>query len=249
MRRMAFLITGILCLLSGGLHAEEINVAVASNFTSAMRDIVTDFEAETGHKVSLSFGSSGKFFAQISHGAPFQAFLSADQAKPAKLEEAGFTVPGSRFTYAMGKLALWSKDDRLIDGSESVLKQGKFNKIALANPKLAPYGIAALETLKNLHLDASTAEKWVKGENIAQTFQFVDTGNAELGFVALSQVLEKGEIKSGSVWQVPTELHNPIKQDAVLLKYGRESNAARQLLDFMRSDKARAIIESYGYNM
>jgi molybdate transport system substrate-binding protein len=234
-------------LLSITASAENIHIAVASNFTAAMKSIVTAFEEDTGHKVIVSYGSSGKIYAQIQHHAPFQLFLSADQSKPKALEEDGLTIPGSRFTYAIGALALWSAKVDFIDKEYRPLKQGRFDKLALANPKLAPYGVAALEVLEKLNLKSSTQTKWVQGENIAQTYQFVASGNAELGFVALSQIMDKGHVSTGSSWLIPHHLYNPIRQDAVLLKSAQHSAAAKTLLAYLRSDKAREIIHSYGY--
>ncbi|MCX2779721.1 molybdate ABC transporter substrate-binding protein [Microbulbifer thermotolerans] len=225
-----------------------MRVAVASNFTPAMKEIAAEFEKSTGHRVILSFGSSGKFYAQIKNGAPFQLFFSADTAKPEALEREGFTVPGSRFTYAIGGLVLWSASSDLLSDGISVLREGTYNRLALANSKLAPYGVAAEEVLHNLGLQKSTQAKWVRGENIAQTYQFVASGNAELGFVALSQVMHNGRIDTGATWIVPSHLYHPIRQDAVLLS-GSNSAAAAAFLRFVRGDKARAIIRSYGYRL
>lgn len=212
-----------------------------------MKQLVADYEKTTGNKVSMSFGSSGKFYAQIMNGAPFQVFFSADQAKPQALERANMIVPNSRFTYAIGALALWSAQPGFIDTQLYTLRQGNFRKIALANPKLAPYGAAAAEVLAKLNLVDATRAKWVQGENIAQTYQFVSTGNAELGFVALSQIMSHGNVDRGSSWVVPAELYQPIKQDAVLLNNGAHSPGAQALLAFIRSEQARSVIESYGY--
>jgi molybdate transport system substrate-binding protein len=227
--------------------ADETLVAVASNFTAPMKEITTAFNQSSGHRVQLAFGSSGKFYAQIRNGAPFQAFFSADQAKPAGLEEAGFVVAGSRFTYAVGALALWSAKPDFVDGEALVLKHGGFNKLAMANPKLAPYGVAAVEVLQHLGLQPETRRKWVQGENIAQTYQFVASGNADLGFVSLSQVMRAGSIERGSAWIVPDALFSAIRQDAVLLPAGEHNQAARELLQFVRGDVAGAIMRSYGY--
>ena len=234
-------------LLINAAHGENIHVAVAANFTAAMKDIAAQFEKSSEHKINLSFGSSGKIFAQIQNGAPFQVFFSADQAKPEALEKTGLTVPGSRFTYAIGVLALWSAKPDFVNDDASRLKNGDFNKLALANPKLAPYGAAAMEALENLKLKQATEPKWVQGENIVQTYQFVATGNAELGFVALSQIMDKRHIKGGSSWIIPSNLYNPIRQDAVLLKSAKDNTAANALLEYLRSSEARAIIHSYGY--
>jgi molybdate transport system substrate-binding protein len=227
--------------------AEQINVAVASNFTAPMKAIVTAFEQQSEHRVKLSFGSSGKFFAQITHGAPFELFFSADQTKPKALEESGLIVPGSRFTYAIGALALWSSNPTLLKNNAGALKQGQFTKLALANPKLAPYGLAAVEVLEHLALTEHTKAKWVQGENIAQTYQFISTGNADIGFVAMSQIMQQGQINLGSSWLIPHELYSPIKQDAALLARGKNSPAAKALLTYIQSNQAKAIIESYGY--
>ena len=227
--------------------AAEVHVAVAANFTAPMKQIAADFEKETGHKVVLSFGASGKFYAQIKNGAPFQILLSADDEKPLQLVKDGLAVADSRFTYAIGTLVLWSAKPGFVDAKGEVLSKGHFNKIALANPKLAPYGTAAIELLTKQGLLTSLTPKFVQGENISQTFQFVSTGNAELGFVALSQVMKEGKVTSGSAWIVPGKLHSPIRQDAVLLATGKDSAAAKALLGYLKSDKAKKIIRSYGY--
>lgn len=237
----------VISLVFGPAQAEEINVAVASNFTSAMKEITAEFEKSSGDRVKLSFGSSGRFFAQIKNGAPFQVFLSADQAKPLALERAGLTVPNSRFTYAVGALALWSSQPGFVDNNATRLKNGHFNRVALANPKLAPYGLAAVEVLEKLRVKEATVSKWIQGENISQTYQFVSSGNADLGFVALSQIMVEGRIRSGSAWVIPAGLYQPIRQDAVLLNAGRDSAAALALLQFLSSGRGREIIESHGY--
>lgn len=237
----------IIVCLSLPLRAEELTVAVASNFAVPMREIAAAFEQTSGQRVRLAFGSSGKFYAQIRSGAPFQVFLSADQSKPKALEEAGLAVPGSRFTYAVGALALWSRNADLIQGGPQILQQGSFRKLALANPRLAPYGAAAVEVLERLDAVEATRARWVRGENIAQAYQFVASGNAELGFVALSQIIADGKVTVGSSWLVPAGMHQPIRQDAVLLTRGAASEGARALLDFMRSERARAVIAAYGY--
>ena len=227
--------------------AAEVHVAVAANFTAPMKQIAADFEKETGHKVVLSFGASGKFYAQIKNGAPFQILLSADDEKPIQLVKDGLAVADSRFTYAIGTLVLWSAKPGFVDAKGEVLSKGHFNKIALANPKLAPYGTAAIELLTKQGLLTSLTPKFVQGENISQTFQFVSTGNAELGFVALSQVMKDGKVTSGSAWVVPGNLHTPIRQDAVLLATGKDNVAAKALLEYLKSAKAKKIIRSYGY--
>lgn len=236
-----------LALASVAAPAEEIQVAVAANFTAPMKLIAADFEKETGHKAVLTFGATGKFYAQITNGAPFEVFLAADDETPTRLEKDGAAVNGSRFTYATGKLVLWSAQPGVVDAQGEVLKKGDFKKIAIAAPKLAPYGAAAVETMTKLGLQAALEPKLVQGESIGQAFSFVSTGNAELGFVALSQIYEHGKIKSGSAWIVPENLHSPIRQDAVLLAKAKDSKAAAQLMAFLKTDKAKAVIRSFGY--
>lgn len=229
------------------VQAVEVQVAVAANFMTPMKQIALSFEQETGHKTQLISGATGKFYAQITQGAPFEVLLSADDETPRALESAGLAVPGTRFTYATGKLVLWSAQAGLVDAQGEVLKKGRFSRLAIAAPKIAPYGAAAIETIAKLGLTGSLAPKLVTGETIGQTFSFVSTGNAELGFVALSQVYEGGRIKTGSAWIVPDKLHSPILQDAVLLTKGKDNSAALALLAFLKSDKARAVIRSFGY--
>lgn len=242
-----YLLASLLVLpVAGTVHAEEILVAVASNFALPMSKLVENFETETGHEVELAFGSSGRFYAQILNGAPYQVFLSADQEKPEQLEESGLTVNDSRFTYATGSLVLWSADEDLVTGGAEVL-DGDYRRLALANPELAPYGRAATQVLEALGKLEQLRPRWVQGENIAQAYQFVETGNAELGFVALSQVIEAGDLKSGSGWRVPAELHEPIRQDAVLLRRAENCDACRQFMDYLRSDEVRRELQSFGY--
>jgi molybdate transport system substrate-binding protein len=228
-------------------RAGEVTVAVAANFTAPMQKIAQAFEQETGHKAVLSFGSTGGFYAQIKNGAPFQVLLAADDETPAKLEKEGFGVSGSRFTYAIGKLVLWSKQVGLVDDKGEVLKAGKFERIAIANPKLAPYGAAAVEAMTKLGVWQALQPKLVQGENIAQTYQFVASENAQVGFVALSQVMSEGKISQGSGWVVPSSLHSPIQQDAILLSKGTDNPAATALMAFLRGAKAQALIRSFGY--
>jgi molybdate transport system substrate-binding protein len=244
------LFAGLVALgLPMSLRAAEVQVAVAANFTAPMRAIAAAFEQDTGHKALLAFGSSGKFYAQIRNGAPFQVFLSADDEKPARLEQAGMAVAGTRFTYAIGQLALWSAKAGYVDNKGEVLKQGAYAHLAIANPKLAPYGAAAIEVLKNLGLLETVQPRLVQGENIAQTYQFVASGNAELGFVALSQVTRDGKLTQGSAWIVPAHLHAPIRQDAVILANGKDNAAASALMAYLKSDKAKAVIRAYGYGI
>ncbi len=246
-RRLVKLATVAATGLFGLCQAAEVSVAVAANFTAPMQKIAAAFEQDSGHKVVLSFGATGKFYAQIRNGAPFQMLLAADDETPARLDKEGLTVPGSRFTYAIGKLVLWSAQAGLVDDQGAVLRTGSFERIAVADPKLAPYGAAAVEMLNRLGLLQTLLPRFVQGENIAQTYQFVATGNAALGFVALSQVMVDGRITKGSAWLVPAELHTPIRQDAVILNNAKDNAAAAALAAYLRSDKARAIIRAYGY--
>jgi molybdate transport system substrate-binding protein len=241
--------TLIAVALAGPALADEIQVAVAANFTAPMQKIAADFEKDTGHKAQLAFGATGKFYAQIKNGAPFEVLLAADDETPAKLEKEGAAVAGSRFTYAIGKLVLWSSKPGFVDDKGEVLKSGNFAHVSLANPKLAPYGAAAVDTLTALKLIDAVQPKFVQAENISQAYQFVATGNAELGFVALSQVLKDGKIVEGSAWIVPGNLYQPIRQDAVLLDKGRNKPAAEALMKYLKGDKARAVIKSYGYDI
>lgn len=243
----------LLCLISFAftqpILADTLYIAAASNFTAPMKLLAKEFEQQSKHKVKLSFGSSGKLFAQIKHGAPYQLFFSADQDKPERLEQAGLVAVNGRVTYAIGQLVLWSNKPDFIDNHESRLVTGKFNRLALANPKLAPYGRAALETLNTLKLTQQTKTKWVQGENIAQTYQFVASDSVDLGFVALSQVMKSGKINKGSSWLVPEQYYQPIKQDVVLLNMGKNNTAARAFFDFIQGQKAQAMIKSYGYHV
>jgi molybdate transport system substrate-binding protein len=230
-------------LLPGLAGAGEVRVAVAANFTDAAREIAAAFTAQTGHQAAMSFGSTGQLYAQISQGAPFEVFLAADAARPQKALEEGFAVEGTDFTYAVGRIVLWSADAGLVTGGETLRAAG-FDRIAIANPVTAPYGAAAAEAMKALGVFDALRAKFVQGNNIAQTFQFVQTGNAELGFVAASQIAGS---EAGSRWQVPAGLHAPIRQDAVLLKRGGDNAAARAFLDFLRGPVAAAVIGKYGY--
>jgi molybdate transport system substrate-binding protein len=249
---MRKLFTGIVALLAAATsstRAEDVNVAVAANFTAPMQKIAALFEKDTGHKAVLSFGATGKFFAQIQNGAPFQILVAADDTTPAKIERNGLGVSGTRFTYAVGKLVLWSKAPNFVDDKGEVLKTGKFDRLALADPKLAPYGAAAIEAMTKLGLVDQLRPRFVQGENISQTFQFIATQNAQLGFVALSQVYSDGKISDGSAWIVPSNLYSPIRQDALLLNPGKGSAAAAALINFLKGEKAAAIIKSYGYEL
>ncbi len=230
--------------------AGEVQIAVAANFSGPIKKIATDFEKDTGHKTVIATGATGKFYAQIANGAPFEVFLSADDETPAKLEKEGLGVAGSRFTYAVGRLALWSSKPGLVDDKGEILKKGSFSKLALANPKTAPYGAAAVEVMQKLGVFQTLQPRFVQGENIAQTQQFIASGNAELGFVALSQVWQDGKLAAaGSVWIVPLADHAPIKQDAVLLSRGRDNAAAQAFLKYLKTDKAKNIIKTFGYEL
>jgi molybdate transport system substrate-binding protein len=232
---------------AGSALAGEAQIAVAANFTAPMKAIIETFEADTGHSVKASYGSTGKLYAQIKNGAPFEALLAADQARPELLEQEGVGVEGSRFTYAIGKLVLWSTKPDAVEDGAAVLEGGDFEKIAIANPRLAPYGEASMQTMAALGVTEAIEPKLVMGENIAQTYQFVDTGNAAFGFVALSQVMKDGEIAKGSGWVVPGDLHAPIRQDAVILTRGADNPAIAELFDYLKSDKVKAVIHDFGY--
>lgn len=240
----AALLLSILPFAAGNVTAGEVRVAVASNFSATINEIAERFEKQTGHRVVLISGSTGKQYAQIKNGAPFDIFFAADVARPKRLEDEGAAMPGSRFTYAVGKIVLWSPQEGLVDGAGEVLECGGFKRLALANPRLAPYGKAAREVLEARGLWMSLEADAVRGENIGQTFQFVRSGNAELGFVALSQLKRPGQSIEGSFWEVPQSLYTPIEQQAVLL---RESNIARSFLRFIQDEESLALIRSYGY--
>ncbi|WP_373510342.1 molybdate ABC transporter substrate-binding protein [Thiocapsa sp.] len=229
--------------------ADDIQVAVAANFTAPMKEIAAAFEKETGHVVKAAYGSTGKFYAQIKNGAPFEAFIAADDTTPTKLVDEANAVAGTQFTYAVGSLVLWSSKPDFVDSDGAVLKSGDFNKVAIANPKTAPYGAAAIEVLTGLGLLEQVQPKFVTGENIAQTYQFVSTGNADLGFVALSQVMEKGKITGGSAWMIPGTPHKPIRQDAVVLLPGKDKPAVAALMEYLQGDEARSIIKAFGYEI
>jgi molybdate transport system substrate-binding protein len=248
---MRLIAIALLCCacLNHAARADEVPVAVAANFAAPAKLIAADFDKDTGHKALLAFGPTGRLYAQIRNGAPFEVLLAADDETPARLEKEGATVAGSRFTYATGHLVLWSARPGYVDDKAEVLVKGEFRHLAIANPKLAPYGAAAVEALTALKLLDAVQAKFVLGENIAQTHQFIASGNAELGFVALSQVMEDGRIAKGSAWIVPATLHQPIRQDAVLLEKGRGKPAAAAWLGFLKSDKAKAILRRFGYEI
>lgn len=241
--------SGLLCVFPllfvglSGASADTVQVAVAANFTDAAKEIAKVFRDRTGHEALLSFGASGQFYAQIKQGAPFEVFLSADDERPRKLVEEGVGVEGEEFTYAIGKLVLWTKNPGQVINEET-LKRGDFSKIAIANPVAAPYGAAAVEVMKALGVYMALQPKIVQGDSIAQTFQFVNTHNAEIGFIALSQILNR---TNGSWWIVPGDYYRDICQNAVLLKSGAQNNAARAFVSFLRSSTAQAIIQKFGY--
>ncbi|MBN6774412.1 molybdate ABC transporter substrate-binding protein [Pseudomonas granadensis] len=236
------------CASSGAL-ADEVQVAVAANFTAPIQVIAADFEKDTGHKLIAAYGATGQFYTQIKNGAPFEVFLAADDTTPEKLEKEGDTVKGSRFTYAIGTLALWSAKQGYVDAKGEVLLKNQYQHLSIANPKAAPYGLAATQVLAKLKLTEATQAKLVEGQNITQAYQFVSTGNAELGFVALSQIYKDGKVSSGSAWVVPADMHDPIKQDAVILNKGKDNPAAKALVEYLKGPKAAAVIKSYGYQL
>ena len=249
-----WVIISISAVVCATAKAEEVTVAVAANFAAPMQKIAQAFEQDTGHKALLAFGATGKFYAQIKNGAPFAVLLSADDETPARLEKEGVAIAGTRFTYAIGRLALWSKNPLLVDDKGQVLlsnatDKNSFKKIAIADPKLAPYGAAAIEVLGRMDALAKLTPKLVQGDSIGQAFQFVMTENAELGFVALSQISIDGRITQGSAWVVPQNLYTPLKQEAVLLPLGKNNVAALALMKYMRTDRAQAIIRAYGYTL
>jgi molybdate transport system substrate-binding protein len=234
-------------LACGAVHSAEVTVAVAANFAGPLAKIAEGFTAATGHTLKTSAGSTGKFYSQIVAGAPFEVLIAADDETPKKLVAEGRAVAGSNFTYAIGVLVLWSAQPGFVDDQGAVLAVGKFSKLAIANPKLAPYGQAGLEVIRARGLTDAITPKLVTAESIAQAYQFVTTGNAELGFVALSQVAVPGKPVAGSFWRVPTNLYGEIRQDAVLLKPGEKSAAAAALLAYLKSPAGKAVIQAYGY--
>jgi molybdate transport system substrate-binding protein len=237
-------------LLSCAALADDAQIAVATNFAAPAKQLADQFSERTGHRLVLSSGSTGKFYAQVKNGAPFDALLSADGETPLKMEAKRLAVSGTRFTYAIGRLVLWSPQQGLVDDKASILRTRAFNRIAIANPRLAPYGAAAKQTMEKLGVWQALQDKLVQGENIAQSFQFVFTRNADLGFIALSQLRERSEGQAaGSHWLVPAELHAPLRQDAVLLDRGASNAAARGFLDYLRSPPARELIRAYGYEL
>jgi len=242
-RLLAGAFVAISLFLTHSVQAAQTIIAVAANFTDPAKEIAEIFQQKTGHEAELSFGATGNFYNQIREGAPFEVFLAADGARPKLAVEEGFGVEGSNFTYAIGTLVLWSAKEGVIEDETSLADEKRVFNLAYANPQAAPYGKAAIETLESLGMHKELADRLVEGQNIAQAFQFVKTGNASAGFVALSQVIHEG----GSRWIVPQEHYRPIKQDAVLLKNGENNEAARAFLDFLKTEDALRIIEKYGY--
>ena len=244
------LILGAVTLaLSSATLAAEAQIAVAANFAEPIKAIAAVLEKTTGHQLKVTLGATGKLYAQIKNGAPFDVLLAANTATPAALEKTGLAKPGSQFTYASGKLVLWSSDAARVDAKGDVLKGSNFRKVAYANPKTAPYGEAAVQVMDKLGLTPALAPKLVQGESIGQTFNFVHTGNAEIGFVAMSQMLAGGQLKSGSLWVIPQALYSPIRQDAVLLQHGANNPAAVALVKLLQSPNIKDLIRSYGYDI
>jgi molybdate transport system substrate-binding protein len=238
----------IAAIAASAASSAEVSVAVAANFSGPLDKLAAAFEKETGHHLLISSGSSGKLYVQIKAGAPFEVMLSADSERPLRLEKEGAAVAGSRFTYAIGRLVLWSKEPGLVDSAGAVLAGGGFRHLAVPSPENAPYGAAARQVLQGMDLWQKLAPRIVQGEDIGQTYQFVATGNAELGFVALSQIRAAGK-PQGSLWIVPAERYRPIEQQAVLLARGKDDPAARAFLEFLRSAPARALIQEFGYGL
>lgn len=240
------LLLSVGCPFAAPVGAAQIKLAVASNFSHAVKALAADFEARSEHRLVLAFGATGKHYAQIRNGAPFDVFLAADAHRPRLLEQAGRALAGSRFTYALGRLVLWSPAEDLVDSEGRVLATADFRRLAMAKPKLAPYGEAARQVLQARGLWSKLQTRLVLGENIGQAFQFVRTANAELGFVAYAQIARPGVSLGGSLWKVPQALYRPIEQQAVLLT---EKPAARAFLSYVKSNEARAIIRAYGYDV
>lgn len=252
--RLPKLLSLLVCALSawaagGPTQAAVAHVAVAANFAEPMQAMAAMLEKDTGHTLRITVGATGKLYAQIRHGAPFDVLLAANVEVPQALERDGLARPDSRFTYARGRLVLWSAKINRVDPSGDVLHRADLGKVAFANPKVAPYGEAAVQAMERLGLGKALAPRLVQGESIGQTYGFVHSGNADVGFVALSQVVDGGKLKSGSMWLLPQTLHEPIAQDAVLLQRGAHNAAAQALLQLLRSDKGRALIRAYGYDI
>ena len=255
-RRLAALVAGAAVLALGlaagprpDAHAARATVAVATNFLVPLRALAEEFTARTGHSLRISSGSTGQIYAQITNGAPYDVFLSADAARPLRLEEAGAALPGTRRTYALGRIVLWSADSGRVDagGAEALGTLGD-GKIAIANPEVAPYGVASQETLERLGFWEPFQDRLVRGINVAQVFQFIGTRNAAMGFIAMSQLSGRPKGGEGSIWIVPTDLHGPIRQDMVLLERAAGNEAAFAFLDFLAAPDILARIEGFGYS-
>lgn len=239
----------VLALSALSAQADEVTVAVAANFSGPAQKIAAAFAAATGHKATVVVGSTGKFYAQIKSGAPFQILLSADDETPDRLAKEGAGVGSSQFTYATGRLVLWSRQAGLVDGKGDVLQGTAFNHLSIADPKVAPYGAAAMEVMNKLGVLSKVQGRLVQGENIGQAHQFVASGNAQLGFVALSQVMQDGKISEGSAWVVPASMHTPLKQDAIILTPAKDNAAAQAFMAYLRSDASKTLIRGYGYEV
>lgn len=244
---LSLLALALLMTTGTALAGSEVRLAVAANFHHAAERLAVRFTESTGHSTRISYGSTGKLYAQIRHGAPFDVFLAADRERPRLMEDNGSGVAGTRFTYALGKLVFWSADPEAFEDPEAFLRDGSFRRLAIANPRTAPYGLAARQTLQHLATWESLENRLVMGESIAQTFQFVATGNAKAGFIALAQ-LRDGH-RGGAHWEVPSKHHEPIAQQAILLDRGRGNDAAGAWLDFLASSEAQDIIRQYGYDI
>ena len=250
--RHLFLRASALLLIAtavANVHAAEAQIAVAANFAEPIKAIGAVLQKTTGHTLKVTLGATGNLYAQIKNGAPFDVLLAADTNTPEKLEKEGMTQPGSRFTYATGKLVLWSVNAATVDAKGQVLKKTDLGKVSYANPKTAPYGAATLKALDSLGLTAAITPKLVQGESIGQAFAFAATGNADVGFVAMSQVLEGGKLKGGSMWVIPQTLYDPIRQDAVVLQHGADNQAAKALMQLLKSPNIKDLIRSYGYEL
>lgn len=242
-------LAAVALVFSASSLADQAQVAVAANFAEPIKAIAAVLEKTTGHTIQVTLGATGKLYAQIKNGAPFDVLMAANTATPAALEKDGLAEPGSHFNYATGKLVLWSADAARVDVKGDMLRSGNFRKLAYANPKTAPYGEAAMQVMDKLGLTPALSPKLVQGESIGQTFNFVHTGNAEIGFVAMSQVLQGGKLKSGSMWVVPQNLYSPIRQDAVVLQRGATNPAAQALVKLLQSPNIKDLIRSYGYEI
>ena len=248
MKFLRVIVACVLLLQPPTLLAEDITVAVASNFTTVLRELALDFQKRSGHRVVLAAGSSGRLYAQVVNGAPYDLFFSADVEKPAQLVADGLADADSLFTYALGALVLWSADPAMKVINGEVLREANSARVALANPRLAPYGAAAFQVLEKLAAQGILVENRVTGENITQAYQYVETGNVPVGFVALSQVIEEGRIRRGAGWIIPQDMYTPIRQDVVLLNRGKANQAAREFLDYVRSDEGKSVIQKFGYS-